>query len=350
MSSPDYSSDSSSGSSSNHSSPARVCPYRNARFHDQECSRYFDCPSHQLERATSEDAALDDQHHEEQQGVDDEEGSYSNGVSPSSDDEPGGQEMDDAPAGRVGLEADPQTDHAGHDVIDLTASSPDNNQPSPGDAVLGEPQNSGAGRSGSEPFEQGRSRLEPEVIDLTRDSSEESGQPGPSSSNQNVGRALPTLPQSASGSSNSSHRSAGPGSPSFQRRPATPPSPPPASRRRTSSNAFAATRASHPQQRPPESRRPSDLVLPRWQPDAEVTFCPICHTQFSIFIRKHHCRLVSWNILDPVAAILTLARPENVGEWFAILAHRTASLFLISISSILPGHLAQEPKGIRLLS
>jgi hypothetical protein len=258
--------------------------------------------------------------------------------------------MDDAPAGRVGLEADPQTDHAGHDVIDLTASSPDNNQPSPGDAVLGEPQNSGAGRSGSEPFEQGRSRLEPEVIDLTRDSSEESGQPGPSSSNQNVGRALPTLPQSASGSSNSSHRSAGPGSPSFQRRPATPPSPPPASRRRTSSNAFAATRASHPQQRPPESRRPSDLVLPRWQPDAEVTFCPICHTQFSIFIRKHHCRLVSWNILDPVAAILTLARPENVGEWFAILAHRTASLFLISISSILPGHLAQEPKGIRLLS
>ncbi|ELR05011.1 hypothetical protein VC83_05101 [Pseudogymnoascus destructans] len=29
---------------------------------------------------------------------------------------------------------------------------------------------------------------------------------------------------------------------------------------------------------------------PRWQPDAEVTYCPICRTQFSFFIRKHHCR------------------------------------------------------------
>lgn len=32
------------------------------------------------------------------------------------------------------------------------------------------------------------------------------------------------------------------------------------------------------------------LQLPRWQPDAEVTYCPICRTQFSIFVRKHHCR------------------------------------------------------------
>ncbi|KAI9743124.1 MAG: hypothetical protein M1818_003419 [Claussenomyces sp. TS43310] len=33
-----------------------------------------------------------------------------------------------------------------------------------------------------------------------------------------------------------------------------------------------------------------DIVLPRWQPDAEVTYCPICNTQFSFFVRKHHCR------------------------------------------------------------
>lgn len=33
-----------------------------------------------------------------------------------------------------------------------------------------------------------------------------------------------------------------------------------------------------------------EVVLPRWQPDAEVTFCPICRTQFSFFVRKHHCR------------------------------------------------------------
>jgi hypothetical protein len=35
---------------------------------------------------------------------------------------------------------------------------------------------------------------------------------------------------------------------------------------------------------------PTDFIVPRWQPDAEVTICPICGTQFSFFIRKHHCR------------------------------------------------------------
>ena len=33
-----------------------------------------------------------------------------------------------------------------------------------------------------------------------------------------------------------------------------------------------------------------DFTLPRWQPDAEVTRCPICGSQFGFFIRKHHCR------------------------------------------------------------
>ncbi|RDL36873.1 uncharacterized protein BP5553_06225 [Venustampulla echinocandica] len=51
---------------------------------------------------------------------------------------------------------------------------------------------------------------------------------------------------------------------------------------------------------PPTSSDPSprggldgaerESVMPRWQPDAEVTICPICGTQFSFFIRKHHCR------------------------------------------------------------
>lgn len=307
MSSPDYSSDSSSGASSDRSSPARVCPHRNARFHDQECSRYFDCPSHLLERAASEAAASDDQHDEQdQEDVDEEGGISSNEIPPVNEDEPGGQDTDDAPAAGVDLEAEPEADNSGHNVIDLTASSPENNRPSSPDIISGASHISGVERDVTEPFGQGRSQLEPEVIDLTGDSSDEPAQPGPSNSNQNVERALPTLPPSASGSSVSSHRSAGAGSPSFQRRPATPPSPPPASRRRTSSNAFAATRASHQQQRLPESRRPSDLVLPRWQPDAEVTLCPICHTQFSIFIRKHHCRQVSCSILDSTAPILTV--------------------------------------------
>lgn len=33
-----------------------------------------------------------------------------------------------------------------------------------------------------------------------------------------------------------------------------------------------------------------EYTLPRWQPDSEVTHCPICKTQFSFWYRKHHCR------------------------------------------------------------
>ena len=35
---------------------------------------------------------------------------------------------------------------------------------------------------------------------------------------------------------------------------------------------------------------PMDMTMPRWQPDAEVTNCPICGTVFSFWYRKHHCR------------------------------------------------------------
>lgn len=34
----------------------------------------------------------------------------------------------------------------------------------------------------------------------------------------------------------------------------------------------------------------AEYSLPRWQLDDEVTNCPICHTQFSFWYRKHHCR------------------------------------------------------------
>ncbi|KAK6196725.1 hypothetical protein LQW54_011234 [Pestalotiopsis sp. IQ-011] len=41
------------GTASGPGTPA--CTYRNPQFHDQECSRYFDCPTHQVERAQFDD-------------------------------------------------------------------------------------------------------------------------------------------------------------------------------------------------------------------------------------------------------------------------------------------------------
>lgn len=38
------------------------------------------------------------------------------------------------------------------------------------------------------------------------------------------------------------------------------------------------------------SRRGSEIVLPPWQPDAEVSQCPVCGRTFTFLFRKHHCR------------------------------------------------------------
>jgi hypothetical protein len=42
----------------------------------------------------------------------------------------------------------------------------------------------------------------------------------------------------------------------------------------------------------PQVTRDTDIVIPRWQPDADVQKCPVCSTQFSFWYRKHHCRYV----------------------------------------------------------
>ncbi|KAM0720358.1 hypothetical protein Q7P37_004494 [Cladosporium fusiforme] len=37
-------------------------------------------------------------------------------------------------------------------------------------------------------------------------------------------------------------------------------------------------------------RQSIDLMPPPWQPDAEVTQCPVCEQEFTFLFRKHHCR------------------------------------------------------------
>lgn len=35
---------------------------------------------------------------------------------------------------------------------------------------------------------------------------------------------------------------------------------------------------------------PRGYTLPHWQPDSEVSECPICKRRFGLFFRRHHCR------------------------------------------------------------
>ncbi|KAI4592436.1 hypothetical protein KJ359_011247 [Pestalotiopsis sp. 9143b] len=54
------------GTASGPGTPA--CTYRNSQFHDQECSRFFDCPTHQIERAQFDDESHQLESREESHG------------------------------------------------------------------------------------------------------------------------------------------------------------------------------------------------------------------------------------------------------------------------------------------
>ncbi|KAI5299088.1 hypothetical protein KEM56_003535, partial [Ascosphaera pollenicola] len=47
--------------------------------------------------------------------------------------------------------------------------------------------------------------------------------------------------------------------------------------------------ASQSQPQPPHPMA-TEYTPPPWQPDSEVSACPICHHEFSFWYRKHHCR------------------------------------------------------------
>ncbi|KAK0729056.1 FYVE zinc finger-domain-containing protein [Apiosordaria backusii] len=228
-----------------------VCQWRTARFHDQECSRYWDCPSHVVERALSanhqEEQGNEVEGQSEDRDMDDtEERPDPGAVSPLSEDEiHGGTEggtrprspspelpvMDALPTGRdARSEATNarETLTAQHTTLGTSAENPV--------VVVSSPVTASRRQSRSQQptSSTGPSRLEP-------------------------------------------NRARGSYTSIFQEHDAS------------SSSSVAATSRQQPPL--PSRGEPSgELILPRWQPDAEVTYCPICHTQFSIFVRKHHCR------------------------------------------------------------
>lgn len=236
-----------------------VCRWRTRRYHDRECSRYFDCPSHQVERALS-DADLDsdgepaEEHREQGHGAS-EEGHSHHGpgaVSPLSDDdaENDAQTRTRSPSPDVPLAAGEAADRTprGYRAPELLRV-----------------QQEETGESSSSPISlvENSSQAEMEVPAASRSSSggvvSPSPAPEPLRRDSGSGFAPPALNISAA-------------------------SPAPATRLVTRPSPILST--------PTDRARPSEVALPRWQPDSEVTYCPICGTQFSIFVRKHHCRCV----------------------------------------------------------
>lgn len=89
-------------------------------------------------------------------------------------------------------------------------------------------------------------------------------------------------------------------------------------------------------------------MIPTWQPDSDVSNCPVCDAQFTFWYRKHHCRYVVFVVIDCFKQNLLrlLQRPalcnvsqqhrsplvntENAAASFAPAARPIASRYLAS--------------------
>jgi hypothetical protein len=255
----DSGSQSSDSDSANHSyglgqQPAPLCQWRTGRYHHRECSRYFDCPTHIVERALSdaEQYSEEEQEQEDAQGRPD-----SSTVSPLSED---GDGNDGHQRIRRPL---PEPPVAGGEALDTMLEGVRLSRP-------GGPERDGPRESANTPDTPvGNLAFQPHT-------------------RTEAGRA------EARGNGNGDGGSGVP-------QPPSPVSPMPRDRGpiygRQASDVSAAGPAPATRliSRPsPTLSTPtagsSEVMLPRWQPDSEATYCPICGTQFSFFVRKHHCR------------------------------------------------------------
>lgn len=249
------------------------CRWRTTRFHDQECSRYFDCPSHIVERALShseEDREEEDDHHTEEQ-------------------EQARHE---------------QREEEGQEVVNM--ADPDEHPAGPGTVspVSEENGSDGGRRLGS--HEAVSPLPDAPATDDTAPSAGDDEDEVEITGSRNISREVqvdrPSAPtRVASGTSEdpidlrddsppqtpSRHQPRYPGGELPPQRP----SPQQPNNPAEIQTLLVTLRNARPSlARPPRAPRSPDFVLPRWQPDAEVTYCPICRTQFSMWVRKHHCR------------------------------------------------------------
>lgn len=253
--------------------PSNGCGWRTARFFDQECERFFDCPSHVVARRLSIDA--DSYNAAGRVGQED------FGEGPSRPNIPAVVVQPVGPASAAG----PSGRSDDEEAAAAAAASSTTGQ---GTAAAAQTPRGGADETLSlrEALALGSSS--------SRDATGVSA-PAPAPIASGVSTGQP----SGSGPRTMTAAEAAPGSSTVRRPSRTslsanplavssnslPPTP-------GSGSAAAAAAASAPLPPLPRTdrREPPEIVLPRWQPDAEVTYCPICHSQFSIFLRKHHCR------------------------------------------------------------
>ncbi|KAK3394132.1 FYVE zinc finger-domain-containing protein [Podospora didyma] len=242
-----------------------ICPWRTSRFHDQECERFFDCPTHVIERVVSD--GEDDHDDEDEAG----ERASQDRQQIQQQDEGGGMANDD--------ESQPGTisPMSEHDADSREASlSSSFLSPLPVPANSNEHQEQATGPAENPIILPDASHVESlsrgplgrnlaVVVPRNNEEDRRGRQPSLSGSNP-----LPPAPGSA------------------RALPLGPVSVP--SNESPTPNAPVRLRAQPLPSPTPASPRALDLVLPRWQPDAEVTYCPICRAQFNIFVRKHHCR------------------------------------------------------------
>ena len=258
------------------------CPWRTEEFHDEECSRYFDCPTHLVERRLSESGSLSQRE---------------DTVGPGHDDVPSsGNEQRSSDSEHVSDTSSLEQERASRSTSPVQQSEEEPRHRDPASASAPTLQNTSGDITSTNPEP---AASNPVLLLPTRNAS------------------LPHPTTSASQTVDASQH--------YRRFPSPPLPPIPQQRSRPSTLELPSS--SHNRGDPLGSgtfasgsnyQEPPEIILPRWQPDSDVTFCPICRSQFSFFVRKHHCRFVASsfyfqdNLADITRCLLQEMRARSV--------------------------------------